>query len=137
MSHSQSDERPKSPKNVSQEGQKFPARDKALKKQRSASESAKRRRTLTVMLAIAGAAITAVLFLWPTMSEVLRVRSSIQAKKKLAETSQVITAATATLKGHTDVVNSVSFSPDGKRLASASHDQTVKVWDVRPSVWEW
>jgi hypothetical protein len=36
-----------------------------------------------------------------------------------------------TLKGHTDIVWSVAFSPDGARLASGSWDQTVKVWDVR------
>ena len=33
-------------------------------------------------------------------------------------------------KGHTDAVTSVTFSPDGKTLASGSSDFTAKLWDV-------
>jgi WD40 repeat protein len=33
--------------------------------------------------------------------------------------------------GHSDSVYSVAFSPDGGTLASGSHDNTVKLWDVK------
>jgi WD40 repeat protein/serine/threonine protein kinase len=37
---------------------------------------------------------------------------------------------TRTFRGHTKGVSSVAYSPDGKRLASASGDGTIKLWNV-------
>lgn len=37
---------------------------------------------------------------------------------------------TRRLRGHTDVVRSVQFSPDSTRLASGSDDRTAMVWDL-------
>ena len=35
-----------------------------------------------------------------------------------------------TLRGHSGTVVGVAYSPDGKRLATASDDETAKVWDA-------
>ncbi len=35
-----------------------------------------------------------------------------------------------TFKGHSEAVNSVAFSPDGKYIISGSMDNTLKLWDI-------
>jgi WD40 repeat protein len=36
----------------------------------------------------------------------------------------------ATFLGHTEAIASLSFSPDGKTLASGCRDHSIKLWDV-------
>ncbi len=62
--------------------------------------------------------------------------SSIGGKPVLREAEEALHRAVGasrvqlTLRGHTGGLWFVTFSPDGKHLATSSHDKTAKVWDV-------
>lgn len=59
----------------------------------------------------------------------LAVTCSTDLTIKLWDTSNDYTNV-KTLHGHDHSVSSVSFTPDGDMLVSASRDKTIRVWEV-------
>jgi len=54
------------------------------------------------------------------------LREAEEALHQAVQTSRV----QLTLRGHTATVVGIAFSPDGRRIATASRDTTAKVWDA-------
>jgi WD40 repeat protein len=62
--------------------------------------------------------------------EAWREGNNYEAQDALLKALQFSPHLESTLFGHTDIVFSVAFSPDGKTLASGSGDDTIILWDV-------
>ena len=57
---------------------------------------------------------------------ILRVLAHIERPEAAMKADESLT-----LRGHKGAVTSVAFSLDGKRIASGSADETVKIWDAK------
>ncbi len=80
---------------------------------------------MTTKRLIAAAFAALALSAAPARPESRRIEARAKQTAANADGPQIMVSA-----GHLEQVNSVSYSPDGKYLASGSSDKTVKIWDA-------
>ena len=65
---------------------------------------------------------------------IFRKSFSVEAPEDIKVITQVPdewNACIKILEGHSGIINTVVFSPDGSRVVSSSDDETVRIWDVQ------
>jgi WD40 repeat protein len=68
----------------------------------------------------------------PALRKAMMDGVSAEVRMRARETRKVILEEPLrTLKGHTEVVVPMTFSPDGKALATGANDGTIRLWDPR------
>lgn len=76
---------------------------------------------------LASAAEDFSLFLWP---HELNHYSKLWIQAAKSNLNAISIYPLVSLKGHTSTISALSFSNDGLRMASASHDKSVIIWDL-------
>jgi len=73
-------------------------------------------------------------YIWKNIPKPTSNQCLIKASLKSSDYSGDSVGSVKFLKGHSNVITSVAFSPDSSKIASGSFDQTIKIWDVNSGV---